>query len=108
MKQGRGSSQGLSYLPPALTIYGSFHGARKEAGIHITYRKFLTDRHLISPSHVVAFFFQRAVAIVDVMGHVGRVVAELNSEVQATGVLQLAVLTLAGTNRSKQLLRLTH
>lgn len=47
-------------------------------------------------------------AIVDVMGHVGRVVAELNSEVRATGVLQLAVLSLAGTNRSTQLLRLTH
>ena len=37
-------------------------------------------------------------AIVDVTGHVGRVVAELNSEVLAAGVLQLAVLSLAGTN----------
>ena len=42
------------------------------------------------------------------MGHVGRVVAELNGEVQAAGVLQLAVLSLAGTNRITQLLQLTH
>lgn len=46
-------------------------------------------------------------AIVDVMGHVGRVVAELNGDVLAAGVLQLAVLPLAGTNNA-QLLRLTH
>lgn len=46
-------------------------------------------------------------AIVDVMGHVGRVVAELNGEALVTGVLQLAVLPLAGTNNA-QLLRLTH
>lgn len=37
-------------------------------------------------------------AIVDVTGHVGRVVAELNGEVLAAGVLQLAVFSLAGTN----------
>lgn len=77
-------------------------------GIHVTYRKFLTDRHLTSPSHVVAFFFQRAVAVVDVMGHVGRVVAELDGEVLGAGVLQLAVLSLAGMNKSTQLLWLTH
>lgn len=44
-------------------------------------------------------------AIVDVTGHVGRVVAELNGEVLAAGVLQLAVLSLAGTSKSTQLLQ---
>lgn len=65
-------------------------------GIHVTYRKFLTDRHLIPASSIVAFFFQRAVAVVDVLGHVGRVTAELHSEVLPAGVPQLAVLSLAG------------
>lgn len=44
-------------------------------------------------------------AIVDVMGHVGRVVAELNGDVLAAGVLQLAVLPLAGTNNAQKVPR---
>lgn len=46
----------------------------------------------------MVFFFQRALAIVNVTGHVGRVVAELDGEVLAAGVLQLAVLSFARTN----------
>lgn len=80
-----------------------FHGVTKGAGISVTYRKFLTDRHLIAPCSAVAVSFQRAAAVVDVAGHVGRVIAELHREVLPAGVPQLAVLSLAGT-RGAQLL----
>lgn len=74
-----------------------FHGGRKGTGICITYRKLLTDRHVVPPSSPVPFLLQGAVAVVDVAGHVGGVTAELHREVLPAGVSQLAVLSLAGT-----------
>lgn len=74
-----------------------FHGARKGVEICVTYRKFLTHRHLIPPCSTKAFFFQRAVAVVNVAGHISGVIAELHREVLPTRVPQLAVLSLAGT-----------
>lgn len=49
----------------------------------------------------MVFLLQRAVAIVDVPGHVGRVTAELDGDVLAAGVFQLAVLSLAGREHTR-------